>query len=87
MKPNTRILAIAMAAATTACAESQPADAVPARAPASVQVTPEREPVHVTVRAVDQEGTPAGEARALQLTPEAGDPGELGLTPVPAGTD
>jgi len=84
-------LALAIAGATAACTRSQPADAESAdalrRPAARVQVAAEPAPAEVAVQAVDHEGKPVGEPRVLQLTPEAGDPKELGLTPVPAGAN
>jgi hypothetical protein len=84
-------LGLAIAAATAACTQSQPAAAESAEAlqppAASVQVAAEGAQAEVAVQAVDHEGKPVGEPRVLQLAPEAGDPKELGLTPVPAGAN
>ena len=89
MKLKSLSLCVAIAAFAGACTESQSADVESVTAPrapsANVQVKPEREPVHVAVRAVDHEGKAVGQARVLQLSPEVTDPRELGLTPVPAG--
>lgn len=91
MKLNTLVLSVAIAATTAACADSQPADADSAQAPgqpaADVRVRAEPSAPPVSVRAVDHAGKPMGEPRVLQLTPEVGDPSEMGFTPVPAGSD
>lgn len=91
MKPNPPKLCLAASfSLVAACTPSQPAETETARAPESaaerVQVTPETKPTAVTVTPVGPDGKPVGEARVLQLTPEAGDPKDLGLVPVPAGS-
>jgi hypothetical protein len=92
MKSNTLVLSIAIAATTAACNDSQATNADPAQAsgqrPAAyVRVTAEPSRTHVSARAIDHQGKQMGEPRVVQLTPEAGDPSEMGFTPVPAAAD
>jgi hypothetical protein len=90
MKLNTLVLSVVTIAATTAgCTESPPANAGHSAEASGQpkQVTAAPSPPAVEVRAINHEGNRMGEPRVLQLAPEAGDPSEMGYTPVPAGSD
>jgi hypothetical protein len=88
MKLNTLVLSLAIAATTGGCTDSPPANAVDSAEASGqpMQVTAEPSPP-MEVRAINHQGNPMGEPRVLQLAPEAGDPSEMGYTPVPAGSD